>query len=199
MTCLSGTLSKRLLWVAFPCWNSQSFYASRRRWSSQWTGPSDENARVAVLYQAIEPPIINGVQKPVKPGGYQDSGADIAYALREKCNVGVVTPIEYPDVAKDSGWCFPDTEDGILSAIDAGATHLWANTIVFSSHPLQISSVLERHQNKVRVVGQPPNLVEKFDDKEYLNDLLRKKDQSSVAKSLDSGHETGCYIISSRE
>lgn len=25
--------------------------------------------RVAVLYQALEPPIINGVRKPKKPGG----------------------------------------------------------------------------------------------------------------------------------
>lgn len=33
---------------------------------------------VAVRYQAIYPPTINGVRKP-KPGGYQDSGADIAY------------------------------------------------------------------------------------------------------------------------
>lgn len=87
----------------------------------------------------------------------------------------MITPIDCPDIAKDIGWCFPDTEDGILSAIDAGATHLWANTVVFSSHPLQTSPVLERHQNNVWVVGQPPNLVEKFDDKEYLNDLLRKK------------------------
>ena len=95
----------------------------------------------------------------------------------------MITPVQYPDVAKDSGWCFPDTEDGILSAIDAGATHLWANTLVFSSHPLQTSSVLERHQNKVRVVGQPPNLVEKFDDKEYLNDLLRKKTDLPLPKA----------------
>lgn len=26
-------------------------------------------AKVAVLYQAIEPPVINGVKKPMKPGG----------------------------------------------------------------------------------------------------------------------------------
>ena len=25
--------------------------------------------KVAVLYQAIEPPVINGVRKPMKPGG----------------------------------------------------------------------------------------------------------------------------------
>jgi hypothetical protein len=107
--------------------------------------------------------------------GYQDSGADIAYTLREKCEVGVITPTASPDTSKDSGWCFPDTEYGILSAINAGATHLWANTILFASHPLQTSSDLQRYQNQVRVVGQPPNLVEQFDDKEYLNNLLRKK------------------------
>lgn len=89
--------------------------------------------------------------------------------------MGVITPITSPDTSKDSGWCFPDTEHGILSAINAGATHLWANTILFASHPLQTSSDLQRYQSQIRVVGQPPNLVEKFDDKEYLNNLLRQK------------------------
>jgi hypothetical protein len=28
-----------------------------------------KKAKVAVLYQAIEPPVINGVKKPMKPGG----------------------------------------------------------------------------------------------------------------------------------
>lgn len=95
--------------------------------------------------------------------------------LKEKCSVGVITPEASPDPSKDSGWCFPDTEDGILSAVKAGATYLWANTILFASHPLQTSSSLQKHQSQVRVVGQPPNLVEKFDDKEYLNSLLRRQ------------------------
>jgi len=49
-------------------------------------------------------------------------------------------------------------------------------------HPLQTSSVLERHQNKVRGGWAASNLVEKFDDKEYLNDLLRKRPISHCQK-----------------
>lgn len=55
-----------------------------------------------------------------------------------------------------------------------GATHLWANTIVFNSHPLQKSEKLTPYASDLRVVGQPPSLVENFDDKEYLNDRLRE-------------------------
>jgi hypothetical protein len=36
---------------------------------------------IAILYQAQLPPFKNGIQKPMKPGGYSDSGADIAYEL----------------------------------------------------------------------------------------------------------------------
>jgi D-alanine-D-alanine ligase-like ATP-grasp enzyme len=60
-----------------------------------------------------------------------------------------------------------------MSALDSGATHLWANTIVFKSHPLQISSKLDDRANEVKVIGQPPCLVELYDDKRYVNDLLR--------------------------
>ncbi|KAH8817205.1 hypothetical protein F5884DRAFT_818996 [Xylogone sp. PMI_703] len=126
--------------------------------------------RIAVLYQAVPPPIINGVKKPLKPGGYQDSGSDIAYVLR-RSNHEVITPTPSPDPAKDEGWCFPDTEDGILAAVFKGANTLWANTILFSSHPLQTSN---RIPDEVRSIGQPPNLVEKYDDKALTNDLLRK-------------------------
>lgn len=127
--------------------------------------------RVAVLYQAIDPPTINGVSKPRKPGGYRDSGADIAYALGTSEGIEVITPVLRPEPASDDGWCFPDDEAGILSAIRAGATHLWANTILFAAHPLQTSSAID--ENNVLVVGQPPCLVELFDDKDYTNNLLR--------------------------
>jgi hypothetical protein len=93
--------------------------------------------------------------------------------LKNELNVPVLTPISSPDPAGQSGWCFPDTESGILSAIEKGATHLWANTILFASHPLQVSPKLDRYQSQIKVVGQPPNLVEKFDDKDYLNNLIR--------------------------
>ncbi|RFU28111.1 hypothetical protein B7463_g8223, partial [Scytalidium lignicola] len=135
--------------------------------------------RVAVLYQAVPPPIINGVKKPLKPGGYQDSGADIAYVLR-KYNHEVITPTISPDPTKDEGWCFPDTEDGILAAIAQGANTLWANTILFSSHPLQTSLHIP---DEVRLIGQPPDLVEKYDDKALTNDLLRANGSFTLPKA----------------
>ena len=94
--------------------------------------------------------------------------------LQSQTNVDVITPTVNPDPGKDGGWCFPDNEDGILDAVRKGATHLWANTILFASHPLQTSSRLNEYQKDIQVIGQPPLLVEKFDDKEYTNNLLRK-------------------------
>lgn len=53
-------------------------------------------ARVAVLYQHAPPPQVDGIVKPMKPGGYSDSGADIAFALSSQpcraAGVHVVTP-----------------------------------------------------------------------------------------------------------
>jgi hypothetical protein len=45
---------------------------------------------------------------------------------------------------------------------------------LFSSHPLQTSSKLDSYSPYIKDVGQPPKLVERFDDKEYVNDLLRR-------------------------
>ncbi|KAE8367547.1 hypothetical protein BDV27DRAFT_169482 [Aspergillus caelatus] len=147
--------------------NPQPFgrIVSRRLYSSQ--GPT-----VAVLFQDIDPPVINGVCKPRKPGGYQDSGADIAYTLRSK-GINITTPDPSPQVSKHEGWCFSDTEEGIVSAVNNGATHLWANTILFDSHPLQRSQKLTPYASDLYVVGQPPGLVENCDDKAFLNDKLR--------------------------
>jgi hypothetical protein len=39
------------------------------RYLSRTSSSYDTARRVAVLYQAIDPPIINGVRKPKKPGG----------------------------------------------------------------------------------------------------------------------------------
>ena len=55
-----------------------------------------------------------------------------------------------------------------------GATHLWANTTLFGTHPLQRSEALDKHAPKLKVVGQPPLLVDEFDDKNFVNNLLRK-------------------------
>lgn len=187
--------------------------ASKQRLGGSCVGPARlftmaAKYRVAVLYQATDPPMVNGTRKPKKPGGitslhllnlnkltlpaslpwtianvalpyftpgYQDSGADIAYNLRGYNNVEVLTPAEKPDATKDAGWCFPDTEEGIMSALDRGATHLWANTVLFAQHPLQVSERISRFQEHVRVVGQSPLMVDKYDDKKYVNNLLRKQ------------------------
>ncbi|KAI0387221.1 glutathione synthetase ATP-binding domain-like protein [Hypomontagnella monticulosa] len=140
-------------------------------------------ARVALLYQALDPPLIGGVRKPKKPGGYQDSGADIAFNLSNSTDIDVITPESVPDPTRDVGWCFPDTEEGILQAVDKGVTHLWANTILFASHPLQISRTLEKYQDAIRVVGQGPLVVEKYDDKQYVNDLLRQIGKFTMPKA----------------
>jgi hypothetical protein len=153
-----------------------------------------------VLFQAIEPPIINGVKKPMKPGGmtgmisrdllldadarvgYQDSGADIAYVLRSDPDIEVLTPTSNPDPREATGWCFPDTEEGILFALEKGATHLWANTILFEAHPLQRSPRVGEYQDNVRTIGQPPLMVQKYDDKEFVNHLLRSKHTFSLPR-----------------
>ncbi|KAI1078917.1 glutathione synthetase ATP-binding domain-like protein, partial [Whalleya microplaca] len=148
-----------------------------------YTSNPNKTPRVAVLYQALEPPVIDGIKKPKKPGGYRDSGADIAYNLRNSGDVEVVCPKSTPDPINDSDWCFPDTEEGILEAIGQGATHLWANTILFASHLLQISKALDTYQDQVHVIGQGPLVVEKYDDKEYVNDLLRRLGGFSMPKA----------------
>lgn len=105
--------------------------------------------------------------------GYKDSGADIAYVLRSNGH-HVITDSNDPFPLQDDGWCFPDTERGILTAIQKGATHLWANTILFGTHPLQGSEALDKHAPRLRVVGQPALMVDEYDDKNFVNSLLRK-------------------------
>lgn len=87
----------------------------------------------------------------------------------------VITPSDSPDPHKDEEWVFGDNEHGILAAVEKGATHLWANTVLFAHHPLQTSSKLDDKVKNVKVIGQPPKLVEIFDDKYYVNDMLRAK------------------------
>lgn len=103
--------------------------------------------------------------------------------MLQKTGTSVLTPTANPDPSNDDGWCFPDTEDGILSAVNGGATHLWANTILFASHPLQTSAKLARHAADLRIVGQPPCLVEQYDDKNFVNNLLRKDGSYDLPKS----------------
>jgi len=122
--------------------------------------------QVAVLYQAQQPPPQNGIIKPMKPGGYTDSGADIAFSLRES-GVVVITPIARPRIDVDADWVFPDTPEGIQQAVDAGANCLWLNTVLYAGHPIESFS-------GIRVVGQLPSAVHQYDDKWYTNNLLKE-------------------------
>ena len=123
--------------------------------------------KVAILYQAQQPPPQRGIVKPMKPGGYADSGADIAYTL-QKTGVGLLTPSFRPNIEADLDWVFPDTEEGIQQALAAGANCLWLNTVLYNGHPI------ERFPG-VRVVGQLPAAVDRYDDKWYTNNLLREQ------------------------
>lgn len=122
-------------------------------------------ASVAILYQALPPPVIGGLRKDAKPGGYSDGGADIAYALKN-AGQGVVVPRASPDPATALDWVFPDTPEGIAAAIAAGADTLWANTVLFEGHPLE--HVLDR----VAIVGQLPAAMQAYDDKFDTNRVL---------------------------
>lgn len=89
--------------------------------------------------------------------------------------ISVVTLHPDPDPTIQEQWCFPDTEAGILEAISKGATHIWANTVLFASHPLQTSPKLNEYASKIHIIGQPPVLTEICDDKDYLNNFIRSK------------------------
>ncbi|WP_307810550.1 ATP-grasp domain-containing protein [Gelidibacter salicanalis] len=122
----------------------------------------------AILYQEKLPPIKGGIQKPMKPGGYSDSGADIAYELK-KNDIGIVTPVTNPDIENDLHWVFPDTKKGIQSAIKKGANTFWLNTVLYKNH--KIENFFDRD---FQFIGQLPSQVDIYDDKYFTNELLRK-------------------------
>lgn len=143
--------------------------------------------RVAILFQALSPSVINGQRKAPKPGGYSDSGADIGFALRNG-GIDLVTPVLRADPATALDWVFPDTIDGINEAMRQGATVLWANTVLFSGHPL------EQVMGRVTVVGQLPADVEKFDDKFRTNHMLTEHGLPT-ARSFLLGRGDGAEIL----
>ncbi|MBU2901656.1 ATP-grasp domain-containing protein [Maribacter dokdonensis] len=122
--------------------------------------------KIAILYQAQLPPIKEGIQKPMKPGGYADSGADIAFALL-KNQYHVITPVEHPNENIDKDWVFPDTEDGIKNALNKGAKIFWLNTVLYNHHNIE-----KFYNEDLYIVGQTPSLVDTFDDKMYTNYIL---------------------------
>lgn len=120
---------------------------------------------IAILYQALEPPVIDGARKEAKPGGYSDSGADIGVALLA-AGCTLATPVADPDPTRVFDWVWPDTEEGIAAALDAGATLLWANTVVFEGHPIEAAS------RKAWIVGPDPQAMQAIDDKAATNTRL---------------------------
>ncbi len=133
------------------------------------TPPAGNDERVAVLYQAAKPPVREGLAKPMKPGGYSDGGADIAFALRHS-GVEVLTPASEPHPTRPLDWVFADDRPGIDRAIAQGATVLWANTTLFAGHPLE---ALAAQPSRPRIVGQIPAEMELVDDKYATNRRLR--------------------------
>ncbi len=125
--------------------------------------------KIAILYQAALPPIKEGIQKPMKPGGYSDSGADIAFEL-SKNGLSVVTPIKKPNLAIDKDWVFPDTKSGIENALKMGANTFWLNTVLYKNHPIE-----NFYDQQIQWIGQTPELVDLYDDKFYTNALLKSK------------------------
>ncbi len=123
--------------------------------------------KIAILYQARLPPIKDGIQKPMKPGGYSDSGADIAFELL-KNNFDVITPVENPNQNIDKDWVFPDTKDGIETALQKGAKIFWLNTVLYQHHTIE--NYLDKN---LEIVGQTPKSVDVFDDKMFTNNLLK--------------------------
>ncbi len=123
--------------------------------------------KIAILYQAKCPPIKDGIQKPMKPGGYSDSGADIAYELH-KNNIDVITPVTEPNRDNDLDWVFPDTPEGIDLALSKGANVFWLNTVLYKHHAIE-----NIFNSDVTFVGQLPNQVDVYDDKLTTNALLK--------------------------
>ena len=124
--------------------------------------------KIAILYQAGPAPTVEGVTKPLKQGGYSDSGADLAFAL-SKSERKVVTPVNSPQEAVDMDWVFPDTVDGINAALEQKVEILWLNTVLYAEHPIQ------KFKNKgLEIIGQDPEMVEIYDNKWTTNQLLRE-------------------------
>jgi len=128
-----------------------------------------DKLKVAILYQSKPPPKIDGVVKPMKEGGYSDSGADIALAIQQN-NIQLITPVDAPKIKNDFDWVFPDSKDGIKWAIKKGANLFWLNTVLYAQHP-----ILKFKDKNLLIVGQKPQKVEIFDDKFYTNNLLKEK------------------------
>ncbi|WWC87418.1 uncharacterized protein L201_002307 [Kwoniella dendrophila CBS 6074] len=140
--------------------------------------------RTALLHQRAPVPAVNGISKSMKPGGYADGCADIAYAL-ESVGETIITPVKKPDPTKDLDWSFPDTVSGVREAIEKGANVLWANTTLHSKHAI-VELKDELTKKGIRLIGQNPLTADKYDDKEWTNRWLSNQNglENYFPKSL---------------
>lgn len=136
--------------------------------------------KIAILYQDKLPPIKNGIQKPMKPGGYSDSGADIACELVMN-RISIVTPVDNPKIEKDLDWVFPDTKEGIQNALNKGARIFWLNTVLYKNHPIENFFGFD-----IELIGQMPSGVDIYDNKWTTNKLLRENGISIPKATLIS-------------
>lgn len=123
---------------------------------------------IAILYQAQPVPPREGIVKPMKQGGYSDSGADIGAALHSR-GYPLCTPTDYPSPKRDFDWVFPDTSEGIQQAILRGARRLWLNTVLYTGHAVESYA----HES-ISCVGQIPSMADRFDNKLVANALARQ-------------------------
>lgn len=133
---------------------------------------------IAILYQTKESPQVGNIRKPMKKGGYSDSGADMAYELKEN-GYNVILPVEDPQEKNDSDWVFGDDDNGIIQAIQKGADVIWLNTVLYDGHPIE-----KYIGNGVKVIGQNPSDVQLYDDKYYTNQLLFRHGMSVINADL---------------
>ena len=147
-----------------------------------------DKLKVAILYQSKPPPKIDGIVKPMKEGGYSDSGADIALAIQQN-NIQLITPVDAPKIKNDFDWVFPDSKEGIKRAIKKGANLFWLNTVLYAKHP-----ILKFKDKNLLIVGQKPQKVEIFDDKFYTNNLLKEKGLPIPLSYLLSSDKHTCEI-----
>ncbi len=136
--------------------------------------------KIAILYQANPSPSVGHSQKPMKSGGYRDSGADIGFALRGNL-VPLMTPRTMPSPTDELDWVFPDSEDGIHTAFEAGAQVFWLNTILYDGHPIE-----KWFGRGLEFIGQTPHATQLADDKFSTNWELRNAGLAVAASILFS-------------
>ncbi|CAG8767841.1 14750_t:CDS:2, partial [Racocetra fulgida] len=136
---------------------------------------------VAILYQALQPPIIDGIRKPLKPGGYSDSRADIAYSVRSN-NIPIVTPVDNPSPISDLDWGFPDTEEGISTTISkVPRAILIVNSTYNGTYPLNDITLVILKKKGIRfpavikpIRGRRSQGVKKIDSIEQMKEYAEK-------------------------